>query len=273
MEKLDAKQFFRENFPIYLAQQVASYKWEEILIGCSGSYVFRLYHDNIPSDRQTDMYLKIVEKEKTESLILEQERLSWLQGKLSVPQILHFTEDSWYEYMLISEIPGLFSCHSSFKDNIPHIASLLASGLREIHNVDIGQCPFDQTLSRKVKNAQRRVQLGLVDEGDFDEKRLGRKAEEVFTELVATRPVNEELVFTHGDYCLPNIIIDQGKVSGFIDWGRSGVADKYQDLALAVRSLASNFGAEYVPAFFKAYGLERVDQAKIEFYQLLDEFF
>ena len=41
----------------------------------------------------------------------------------------------------------------------------------------------------------------------------------------------EELALSHGDYCLPNVFFKDGKVSGFIDLGASGVADKYLDIA------------------------------------------
>jgi len=46
------------------------------------------------------------------------------------------------------------------------------------------------------------------------------------------------------------------------------------DLALAVRSLQYNgCGApELVELFFQTYGLEDLDQAKMEFFTLLDEF-
>jgi aminoglycoside phosphotransferase len=81
------------------------------------------------------------------------------------------------------------------------------------------------------------------------------------------------LIFTHGDYCLPNIIIHEGKLNGFIDWGRAGIADKYQDIALVVRSIIRNFGKKYTNMFLDEYGLVQFDRARIEYYQLLDEFF
>lgn len=88
-----------------------------------------------------------------------------------------------------------------------------------------------------------------------------------------TRPATEDLVFTHGDYCLPNVVINGDAVSGFIDLGLAGVADRYQDLALGARSLTYNFGLEWVPLFFETYGIVQPAQARIDFYKLLDEFF
>ncbi len=44
-----------------------------------------------------------------------------------------------------------------------------------------------------------------------------------------------------GAYCLPNIFMKDNKVSGYIDLGRGGLADKYQDIALCYRSLLHNY--------------------------------
>ncbi|GAA3333918.1 hypothetical protein GCM10020331_099850 [Ectobacillus funiculus] len=78
------------------------------------------------------------------------------------------------------------------------------------------------------------------------------------------RPTNEDLVFTHGDYCLPNIIINEGKVSGFYRLGgRAGISDRYQDLALVIRSIAYNFWREsHSPFFLKTYGVTGLDELK-----------
>lgn len=91
-----------------------------------------------------------------------------------------------------------------------------------IHSVDIKNCPFDQRLSIKLKEAEYRMVNGLVDEYDFDDIQQKKKAVDLFQKLLTTKPANEDLVFTHGDYCLPNIIINNGDISGFIDWGRGG---------------------------------------------------
>ncbi|WP_338108671.1 phosphotransferase, partial [Heyndrickxia oleronia] len=62
-------------------------------------------------------------------------------------------------------------------------------------------------------------------------------------------------------------------INGFIDMGRAGISDRYQDLALAVRSITYNFGKDMIPYFLNEYGMQSYDKAKINFYQLMDEFF
>ncbi|GAA5346794.1 hypothetical protein CLV97_10926 [Planifilum fimeticola] len=51
------------------------------------------------------------------------------------------------------------------------------------------------------------------------------------------------------------------------------MADRYRDLGIAARSITHNLGEGYVPYFFEVYGLKRVDRRKVEFFQLMDEFF
>ncbi|UUZ89362.1 aminoglycoside 3'-phosphotransferase [Paenibacillus sp. P25] len=255
------------DIPQALAERTRGYSWEQITLGMSEASVFRLQDDG------NTYYLKIQPNRAVEHLWQERDRLLWLQGKLPVPEVLAYEQDDRSEYLLITEIRGVNASDPSHRPHLPELMALLASGLRSIHSVDTAGCPFLQTLEVKLKEAGYRTESGLIDEADFDEKRQGKKAADLFQELVRDRPESEDLVFTHGDYCLPNILICEGGVSGFIDWGRGGVADRYQDLALAARSIAYNFGSEWIPFFLKEYGLGEADEAKLEFYQLLDEFF
>jgi kanamycin kinase len=65
----------------------------------------------------------------------------------------------------------------------------------------------------------------------------------------------------HGDYCLPNIILDDWQFSGFIDLDNSGVGDRHVDLFWATWTLFFNLKTDkYRERFIDAYGREKVDE-------------
>jgi aminoglycoside phosphotransferase len=98
-------------------------------------------------------------------------------------------------------------------------------------------------------------------------------ASQVLDLLQQDRPPENDLVFNHGDYCLPNVIIQNDQVSGFVDLGRAGVSDRYNDLAIASRSIKYNLGPKYEVLFFEYYGMGKVNPDKIAYYRMMDELF
>ena len=105
--------------------------------------------------------------------------------------------------------------------------------------------------------------------------------EELLEWLIYNRPP-EDIVLTHGDYCLPNIFAKGDSISGFIDLGRAVPADRWQDIALAIRSLDHNFSGRYTDGkrifdfkpqmLLDALGVE-MNEEKYRYYILLDELF
>jgi aminoglycoside phosphotransferase len=160
-------------------------------------------------------------------------------------------------------------------DQTKSFVEMVAAQIRKLHDIPIHDCDLDQRLETKFKKAEENILGGFVLESDFDVENLGRTAAQVFDELIAAGPSSEDLVFTHGDLCLPNIIIRENKVAGFIDFERGGVADRYQDLALFLRSFQFNTvtGMDVRPALCRGYGIADLDQEKLDFYRKLDELF
>jgi aminoglycoside phosphotransferase len=256
--------------PATLAERLDGGAWQAATIGASGVQVFR-----VVAPGQAPFYLKVARRPLSEELAAERDRLDWLRGKLPVPTVVAFASEGEQTFLLLSEVPGAMACDPAFGADLPTLARLLAEGMRQIQAIDIAGCPFDMRLDAQLACAEQRLRAGLVDESDFDASRLGMRAGDLFEKLLRDRPTSEDLVFTHGDYCLPNVLIERERrrVSGFIDLARAGVADRYQDLALAARSLAYNFGPGWEPLLCEAYGLTELDEAKVAYYQLLDEFF
>lgn len=238
-----------------------------INIGCSSATVYRVL-----GDRHT-LYLKTHPRSPHFSFAHEVSILQWLSEKLPVPHVQHYLTDAEYEYLLLSEVPGDNCVDAIARLESDRLVELLALGLRQIHQVNIAECPFDERIESKLERARYRVEQGLVDETDFDEERLGMTAQEVYAFLENNRPTAHDLVFTHGDYCLPNILLQGANISGFIDLDRAGIADRYNDLAIASRSIAYNLGAAFEQQFFAAYGIEDIDDEKIQYYRAMDECF
>lgn len=258
----------RDTLPGTLTAAIAGYEWQRITGGYSTAEVVRLERPGHPT-----LFLKAEARDGEGEVRAERARLEWIGERLPVPRVRLFAEDAAHDYLLTTGIPGIDASDDCYGRDIERLIDHLAEGMRRIHGLPIADCPFDHRIAARIEEARGRMQRGQVDEEDFDTARLGRTAENIFEELLRTRPADEDLVFTHGDYCLPNILLDGRRLSGFIDWGRAGVADRYQDLALAARSLEHNFGATGVPRLFAAYGIARPDAEKVAFYQLLDEFF
>lgn len=225
-------------------------------------------------------YLKIAPADGPSNLAREKQVLEWLEGKLAVPRVLGFEEADGKQFILLSEIAGVpASDHVAAKSGdpaviIPHVEQA-ARAMRSIHASPLKDCPLLQDIDTKLPSARENIRRGFVDETDFDEENQGRTAEDIYRELVEKKPAFEELVFTHGDFCLPNYMVLDGEISGFIDFDRGGVADRYQDIALFLRSFGFNMGngMDVNEIFCRAYGLHSLDSEKLYYYRLLDELF
>ena len=237
----------------------------QITLGRSGATVLRI------GDSDETLFLKAEPVHPLGELPGEARRLHWLGSTpIAAPAIRAFFAEDGLNWLLMTALPGTDLTH--LVDQPEQLRNALATGLRALHALDPAQCPFDRRLDAQLADGAARVAAGLVDETDFDESRLGWTASQVLDWLVAHRPANHDLVVTHGDASLPNIMALDGSFSGIIDCGRLGVADRWQDLALACRSIIYNCGQEHVAPFLSAYGAEW-DEERYRYYCTLDELF
>lgn len=231
----------------------------------SGAYTF-----HIRSEHRA-CYLKILPTGHREPLAQYRDKLVWLKGRLPVPEALEYAADSRYEYLLISEISGRDATHELFRRNAEQTVSLLAEGLRAIHGVDIAHCPFDYSANNRLLLIERRLSEGLVDRNTVEE-RFGDTLERLYGRLQSDMAgLQETPVFSHGDYSVPNIVIDNGEINGFIDIADAGIADPYRDFAAAHRSIIRNFGERFLPLFYEKYGI-KPDMQRLRLYDLIEHF-
>lgn len=174
-----------------------------------------------------DMVLKI------ESICAQSNReydiLKWLNGKLNIPEVIEFVQENGYNYLLMSRLSGKMVCSEENMCNFDFVAETLANGLKELWSIDISNCPYSSRLDERLKEAKYNIENNLVDVDDAEPDTFGENGfadvNELYEFLVHNKS-EEDLVFTHGDYCLPNIFVDNETIS-FLDLGKAGIADKW----------------------------------------------
>ena len=176
------------------------------------------------------------------------------------------------------------ACDAYFLERPQELAARLAEAIRMLWSVDVSDCPRCRDLDAELKEARIRVEKHLVNVDQVEPTTFGpggfKDPGQLLDWLEHNRP-DYEPVLSHGDLCLPNILIDHGRISGLIDLGYTGIGDKWRDIALCYRSLRWNaegaFGGRIYPdtraeRLFEALGIAP-DPEKIRYYLLLDELF
>lgn len=229
-----------------------------------------------------DSVLKIEKKNKQNDEMVQVMR--WLEGKLPVPKILCYEQDEESQYILMSKVRGKMSCSQEFMSQSELMTKRLAEALKMLWSLDISDCPRVRNLDDELAAARYRVENNLIDMENTEPNTFGpngfKNPEELLCWLEDNKP-EVEPVFSHGDFCLPNIFFDDKGISGFIDLGDSGIGDKWKDIALCYRSLRWNaegvYGGNVYPdiksmKLFEELGIEP-DMEKIRYHILLDELF
>ena len=212
------------------------------------------------------------------------ETMRWLQHRIPSPQVIHHEEKDGKSYLLMSRIPGKMSCAPTYLERPEIVLRALTDGLRLLWNTDCTGCPRDRRLPRLLQEARWRVENGLVDMDNVEPETFGPEGFESPMHLLCwleANPVPSVPVLAHGDYCLPNVFLKDGRFSGFVDVGDTGLGEKWRDIALCWRSLRNNYNGSYggkvYPDFDPNSLFEELhitpDWQQIKYHLLLDELF
>lgn len=247
--------------------------YEKDNTGMSGSEIFLF----------EDMVLKIQDvSRETEN---EVSVCDWLGGRLPVPRILEYIVRGNKAYCLMTRIKGKMLCDEEYMMDPDRLTELAVQALEMLWSVDIRDCPCDNSLDVKLRMARQNVENNLVDVENVEPETFGEDGfgspVELLCWLEEHRP-EETLAFSHGDFCLPNIMVEGDTITGFIDLGKMGTADLWDDVAICDRSMRHNFAGIFEGAkayegyssekFFERLGIKE-NREKCDYYVLLDELF
>ena len=177
----------------------------------------------------TGFFLKIAEAGK---LKLEAEMIHRFHERgLGVEVVKYISNDR--DFMLTKAAFGKDCTH--YLEHPKELCETLAKAMRELHAQSIEDMPVSSVM-------------------EYYETRWGEGEKRLQYDTLI-----------HGDYCLPNIILDQMKFSSYIDLALAGVGDRHVDIYWVLWSLSYNLKTdEYREYFLELYGRENIDEAILE---------
>jgi len=194
-------------------------------------------------------------------VLVEAERLRWAGARVPVPEVLATGSDDGVHWLLTAGLPGTPASDPRWRADPTWTAHELGRAARSFHDglaAALPDCPWSWRIPDR---------LAAAADADADRADAGGADADRARSLATHAPPEEDLVVGHGDLCLPNLLLGtDGLLTGFVDLGRLGVADRAADLGALVWSLGYNGLEAVAEEFLAAYG-RGVDRAAVEWYR------
>lgn len=195
------------------------------------------------------------------SLLREKELTSFMSVLFPAPRVLDYLSEE-KDWLLTSAVEGEDCTHPVHMAEPKKLCDLWAETLRAIHSLPTAGCPVADHRVRYFATAEENYRKGAYDmaycHGAF------AVPEEAWAYLQANRRLLENNTLLHGDYCLPNVMVKDWRVSGIIDLGNGGVGDRHVDLYWGAWTLRFNLKTDaWRNRFFDAYGREFIDEERL----------
>lgn len=223
-----------------------------------------------PSDESAATFVKVARAGRFPTVLGECERMRWARAYLPVPEVIDCGSDGDVEWLVTAALDGTDATKHPWSEDPSRLVPVLARGLADFHAAAPAEsCPFRFRAAAALEHARRRVHDDIATPADLHPEHQHLTLDAAIAELERLAPESEDLVVSHGDYCLPNVLLDaNGQVTGFVDLAELGVADRWSDLAVGAWSITWNLGPGWEHLFYEAYGVQP-DESRIAFYRLL----
>lgn len=178
-------------------------------------------------------------------------------------EVLHYHSDD-QDWLLTRRVPGEDCLDSRYLSDPKRLCDTTAELLRQLHETDTSHCPVNRTQTY-IAATHRNFSAGRWDKTPFPADSWGySSAEEAWNVVLENEKYLCSDTLLHGDYCLPNIMLDNWKRSGFIDVGCGGIGDRHIDLFWGIWSLSYNLKTNaYHDRFLDAYGRDKIQPEKL----------
>ena len=209
-------------------------------------------------DRDGGYYLKCAPKG---TLQREAELTHFFHERGMAARVLAY-ESLERDWLLTERVSGEDCICPVYLNDPKRLCDTTAQLLRWLHGQNSSGCPVANRTAEYLETAARNHRTGAYDLRLFSEKWSYRSPKTAWQVVEERGRELKADTLIHGDYCLPNIVLNNWNFSGFVDLDTGGVGDRHVDLFWGIWSLKFNLKTDaYEKRFLDVYGRENVDES------------
>ena len=175
------------------------------------------------------------------------------------------------DWLVTARLPGRDCIHPDCLADPRRLCDTLALHIRRLHELPIPESPLPDKNRQKLLSARENYALGRFDTSLFPDNWGYASPEAAMSVIEAQGSTLRRECLLHGDCCLPNILLEGWRFSGFIDVGDAGVGDRHWDLFWILWSMGFNLKTDaYHSRFLDAYGRDKADTDKLRLIAALE---
>ena len=207
-------------------------------------------------DREDGFYLKTA---PAGSLKAEAEMTGFFHSKgLSAEVIAYASSDR--DYFLTRALPGEDCLDRQYLDEPKRLADTMGILLRQLHETAAAGCPVEKRTALFISATEENYRLGKWHPSRLSDGMKHYSIDDAWATVQQFSRWLKNDTLIHGDYCLPNIMLNNWKFSGFLDVGSGGIGDRHMDLYWGCWSLNYNLrDRRWCSRFLDAYGRDHFD--------------
>ncbi len=192
---------------------------------------------------------------------LAAEVVDYIPGVPLVSTAINQSPASARDWLLTAKLPGDDCTAAKYLERPERLCDILAEKLAMLHAENYSDCPVQNHAERYLAGAEQSMRVGTYDKSHFPDSFGYKSAAEAWAVVETQGHLLKTDTLLHGDYCLPNTILDDWRLSGFIDLDNAGVGDRHVYIFWGLWSLAFNLKTDkYRQRFIDAYGRAKVDE-------------
>lgn len=212
------------------------------------------------ADKDCGYYIK----SSSHSLKKEAELGVWFNKKGLAPQVLEYFSRDGKDWLVTQKARGEDCTHPVYLEDPKRLCDTTAQILRALHEIDFSGCPVTDRMTEYISLAEKNHNAGLYDLSLLSGEWSYSTSDAAWQTVQSGKHLLKNEVLLHGDYCLPNIMLDNWKFSSFIDLGNGGVGDRHVDIFWGIWTLFFNLGTHaHTDRFLDAYGRDKADKEKL----------